>query len=400
MQKRSEKSSDSRSPLNWIGGLLLLMVALAACLAASYFLYASWQKARLGGVEGISSDVSGLNPVELFYLESYLALNADALKEPAGVGEDTLSFVVAPGETADLIASNLLSSNLVKDEELFRRYVRYTGLDSQLEMGTYRLSPAMSIPELATALSQATIQEVEIRFLDGWRIAEMVDYLKATTPAAIDPLEFESIAQGNSTVGLSEYGFLDLLPSNTSLEGYLAPGYYRLPTDAGALFLIDLMLSNFDQQLSQPLRRSFAQSGLTIHEAVTLASIIEKETSVESEMPIMASVYLNRLQDGMLLQADPTVQYALGYNQDTSSWWKSPLAEFDLAVDSPYNTYLYGGLPPGPISNPTLSSLQAVATPAETGYLFFVADCEAELQGSHVFSFTFDEHLANVNRCR
>ena len=102
----------------------------------------------------------------------------------------------------------------------------------------------------------------------------------------------------------------------------------------------------------------------------------------------------------MPLQADPTVQYVIGYEEESGSWWKSPLEESDLSIDSPYNTYLYVGLPPGPITNPALSSLQAVAAPAQTEYLFFVADCESEVAGSHVFSLTFEEHLGHVHRCR
>ena len=114
----------------------------------------------------------------------------------------------------------------------------------------------------------------------------------------------------------------------------------------------------------------------------------------------MASVYINRLLSSMPLQADPTVQYVIGYDQDTNSWWKSPLNEADLSLDSPYNTYLYSGLPPGPITNPSQASLQAVAAPAESSFLFFVADCESDIPGSHSFSVTFDEHLEKVNRCR
>ena len=114
----------------------------------------------------------------------------------------------------------------------------------------------------------------------------------------------------------------------------------------------------------------------------------------------MAAVFVNRLAAGMPLQADPTVQYALGHQADTGSWWKSPLAADDLAVASPYNTYLVPGLPPGPIANPGLASLAAVANPADVDYLFFVVDCAAATPGAHAFSLTYDEHLANVARCR
>jgi UPF0755 protein len=137
-----------------------------------------------------------------------------------------------------------------------------------------------------------------------------------------------------------------------------------------------------------------------VHEAVTLAAIVEREAVVATERPIIAGVFYNRLAQGIKLEADPTVQYPLGYQPDSDSWWKSPLFLVDLEMDSPYNTYRYGGLPPGPIANPSLSSLEAVAFPAATEFIFFVADCEAAVPGSHAFSITYEEHLANVQRCR
>ncbi len=400
MKTFSEPDQQKTSPLRWVARLTVLLVAVSACLVASVFLFSRWQEVRLGGIYELKRGAVDLNPLELLYLESYLALNADALKSSGSPAEEKLTFIIGPGETAEIIATNLRNAGLIGDVELFVRYVRYVGLDGQMEIGNYRLSPDMTIPDLATRLSQAGIQEVDIRFLEGWRISEMVEYLSVTRPANIDPQEFARMAEGTIPFDVSGYDFLRDKPEGSDLEGYLFPGSYRLPVDADAAYLIDIMLENFGQQVPDQLRTSFERNGLSIHEAITLASIIEKETSVEIEMPLMASVYTNRLSEGMLLQADPTVQYSIGYYVETDSWWKSPLSEADLSVDSPYNTYIYGGLPPGPITNPALAALQAVAAPAQTDYLFFVADCEAEIAGSHVFSRTFDEHLANVNRCR
>ncbi len=400
MRNISQPTRDKPSPLKWVTRLFALLVVVAACLLASVFLYARWQDARLGGFQELASGAADLNPIELMYLESYLALNADALNSPAGTSAEMLSFDIRPGETADIIAGHLKQAGLLEDEELFVRYVQYAGIDHQLEAGSYRLNPQMSIRMLASVLTEARIQEVEIRFLNGWRIAEMVEYLKATRPANIDPQEFALIAEGRAGHELSDYEFLSSRPAGASLEGYLFPGRYRIPVDIDAPYLIDLMLDEFDRQISEGLRTSYETSGLTIHDAVTLASIIEKETTVEGEMPLMASVYLNRLKSDTLLQADPTVQFARGFDEESGSWWKSPLDAADLSVDSPYNTYIYPGLPPGPITNPALGAMQSVAAPAETEFMFFVAGCDVNEPGSHIFSFTFDEHLANVNRCR
>ena len=138
----------------------------------------------------------------------------------------------------------------------------------------------------------------------------------------------------------------------------------------------------------------FMNQGLTIYQAVTLASIIQREAIVEEEMPLIASVFLNRLAASKNLAADPTVQYALGYNESQQTWWTNPLSAEDLQIDSPYNTYLYAGFPPTPISNPGLNALRSVAFPAQTPYYYFRAACDDT--GRHLFSETFEEHLQNA----
>ncbi len=152
------------------------------------------------------------------------------------------------------------------------------------------------------------------------------------------------------------------------------------------------MVDEFNEQVI-PLESAFERQGLDLREAVILASIVEKEAVLAEEQPMIASVFLNRLELGMRLESDPTVQYAIGYTTDQQTWWKNPLTGVDLQFDSPYNTYLYAGLPPGPIGNPGLSALRAVAFPAQTGYLYFRAACDGS--GRHSFAQTFEEHLAN-----
>jgi UPF0755 protein len=172
------------------------------------------------------------------------------------------------------------------------------------------------------------------------------------------------------------------------------PGSYRLPRQSTAGEVITTLLEAFQTQLTPDILAGFERQGLDIYKAVILASIVERETVIDDEMPLIASVFLNRLAEGMPLEADSTVQYALGYQEETGTWWKVPLSLDDLQIDSPYNTYLYGGLPPEPIANPGLLALKAVAFPAQTGYYYFRAACDDS--GEHRFAETFEEHLQNA----
>jgi UPF0755 protein len=172
------------------------------------------------------------------------------------------------------------------------------------------------------------------------------------------------------------------------------PGSYEVKRGISARDMVMLFLARFNESVSQDLRDGFASQGIGLREAVILASIIQREAMVDDEQPVMASVFTNRLAAGMRLESDPTVQYALGYQFLEKEWWKNPLTSEDLGVNSRYNTYMYAGLPPGPISNPSVSALQAVANPAQTGYYYFRARCDGS--GRHFFAVTYDEHLNNA----
>jgi UPF0755 protein len=187
-------------------------------------------------------------------------------------------------------------------------------------------------------------------------------------------------------------------PAGASLEGYLFPETYEVAKGANVRTLIEMMTHQFDKAVTPKLRGQFTDRHLTVHQAVTLASIVEREAAIPAEQPIIASVYLNRLQRNMPLQADPTVQFAVAASNPgeaaTIGFWKADLTRDDLKLPSPYNTYAQRGLPPGPICSPGLSALEAVGTPADTEYLYFVAKGD----GSHVFAKTDAEHAANVER--
>jgi UPF0755 protein len=354
----------------------------------------------IAGLDGatFSGGSPNLNPVERIFLENYFSSRTEALAQPIGQGTETVIFVIESGQHANQVAENLAAAGLLFDAELFINYVRYQGFDAQLAAGSFRLTPQLTIPELALILTQTQIIDVEVNFLTGWRLEEMGHYLDTVKPAEIDAQEFIAFAQRSQPLSLSQYAFLATLPPDATLEGFLFPGSYRIPTDADAAHLVTLMLDRFDQQVTEAMIQSFSLQQLTVYEAVTLASVVQREAVDVAERPLIAGVFLNRLQLGMQLQADATVQYAIG-NQ-TNGWWKSPLSAVDLTADSPYNTYLYPALPPGPIANPGLSALQAVAQPQESDFIFFVADCAPGSEGQHLFSVTYEEHLLNVTRCR
>ena len=187
---------------------------------------------------------------------------------------------------------------------------------------------------------------------------------------------------------------LAYLAGASSAEGFLYPDSYILPRDLPAYQLVETLVRNFDLHLTNDLQDGFSHQGLSIYQAVILASIIQREAVHDDEAPLIASVYLNRIKISMKLDADPTVQYALGYDAVGQTWWTNPLSLDDLQVNSPYNTYLTNSLPPTPISNPGLVALRAVAFPADSSYYYFSAKCDDS--GYHNFAQTFQEHLQDL----
>ena len=218
---------------------------------------------------------------------------------------------------------------------------------------------------------------------------------KSLTTVSILPGWRAEIAATFPDLGLelSSAEFLQVV-QNENKEGYLFPGNYQVKREISAISLLDVFYEKFISQITPQYETQINTQGLTLSQAVILASIIEREAVIEEEMPQIASVFLNRLRTGLNLGADPTVQYALGYNESQGVWWTNPLSLDDLRLPSSYNTYENPGLPPGPICNPGLPALQAVANPSNTTYLYFRAACDGS--GRHLFAETFEEHLNNA----
>lgn len=384
------------SPVQAVGRLILVLVVVSLVVVAVALVVQNLT--RHGTPTRVDLPVlvanPSLSPVETAALNAYLIANQGALNTPAGSDPAPVTLVVEPGESAGTIADNLVALGLIDNKTLFLRYVRYYGLDLQLEAGTYELNQTQTIPRIAVALTDAVPQELVIRLTEGWRREQMAAEIDTLTDVPFSGAEFVALTEPGALV-LPEVTFSSELPPGATLEGFLFPDTYRLPRDATAADLVTRMLTTFDERVTAQMRADAIVSGLSLYDVVTLASIVEREAVVPDERPTIASVYLNRLSIGMRLEADPTVQYAMGYQPDTGQWWNLGLTQDDYTtVQSPYNTYLNEGLPPGPIANPGLDSIEAVIYPVQTNYFFFRAACDGS--GAHIFATTFEEHVANA----
>lgn len=318
-----------------------------------------------------------------------LFLNEDGLLQPADPQGQPRPFEIKLGESTYSIAERLEKEGFVRNADLFRLYLLYAGLDTSIQAGRYTLSSRMTALEIGRALQDATPNEVDFYILPGWRLEEIAAALP-TSGLKISPQAFLNYATAPS----STLPLISKLPSGVTLEGFLFPDKYQFSRQITVHEFVVALLKRFQANLDDDLLSAWEQQGLDLYQAVTLASIVQREAVISEEMPLIASVYLNRLRVGMRLDADPTVQYALGFQNQRKTWWKSPLSLEDLKVNSPYNTYLHRGLPPGPICNPGLQALRAVAFPTESSYLYFRAACDGS--GRHLFAKTFEEHLRNA----
>jgi UPF0755 protein len=309
-----------------------------------------------------------------------LYFGANRVYEPYK-GYDTPDvFVEVPaGAGPATIGQRLVAAGVVRDEMTFRGAVWMSGRARDLKAGEYQFTEAMTPLEVIDKLARGDVYRRRITFREGLTIREMaVVYEQSGFGTAAD---FANAASDPSLIS-------ELDPSARNLEGYLFPETYSLPRDTPASVLVAQMVGLFQKAFTPAVRDGIKAQGLTVREAVTVASLVEKETAVPDERPVVAAVYLNRKRIGMPMQADPTVIYAL----QLAGRYDGNIRREDLQVDSPYNTYRYPGLPPGPIASPGRAALEAVAKPADSDYLYFVSRND----GSHVFARTLDEHNRNV----
>jgi len=309
---------------------------------------------------------------------------------PSAVAYTTALIKVDPGETTADIGRKLSKEGLIRSELVFRLLVARRNLDGQLQAGEYLLRQNMPLNEIIDSLLRGRIQNNVITIVEGWRAEQIAEALGAQ--GLMDPTEFMTVVRD----GLVEFSYSFLPPpgEGRTLEGFLFPDTYEIGPTTSARDLVGAMLKRFDEVYTRPMRDAAASRGLNALQVVTLASIVEREAAVDEERPRIAAVLFNRLAQGMKLEMDPTVQYAVAQSGSSDGWWKAQLTLDDLQVQSPYNTYVVPALPAGPIASPGVRSVLAVIEPDQTDELFFVARGD----GTHAFATTREEHELNVER--
>lgn len=283
--------------------------------------------------------------------------------------ETSVIFTIARGEAAKDIANNLAQEKLIRSPLGFYLFVKVSGLGQQMQAGDFRLSRSMNAETIARTLTHG-MMDVWVTTLEGWRIEEIAT--KMAQDLAIPEKEFLRVAE----------------------EGYMFPDTYRVSQDASAAAIATMFKENLMTKLTPQMIADAQKKGMDLKKVLILASIVEREGHTNEDRPVIAGILLNRLEKDWPLQADATLQYALGYQTKEKTWWKKELTNADKEVDSPYNTYKYPGLPPGPIANPGIAAINAVIYPKKSDYMFYIHDPKG---GVH-YAKTVEEHNANVSK--
>ncbi|MEX2247034.1 MAG: endolytic transglycosylase MltG [Dehalococcoidia bacterium] len=293
---------------------------------------------------------------------------------------------VESGQSAKEIGDTLEDAGVIESAQLFELLVGIRGVADSLEAGEYEFDRGMPAIAAVDRIAEGQTASRDVTIPEGLRAEEIGELLERRGVVSKDAFLAALVKAGYAEPFLQE-------TASDSLEGYLFPARYSFFRSTTADQVVATLLRGFQDNVAD--RVQFEGQELRLDQVVTLASIVEREAVVAEERPIIAGVFINRLRVGLPLQADPTVQFAAAADPASVSqygWWKRELTLDDLKIDSPYNTYVYDGLPPGPIANPGVDAIQAVVRPADTDFLFFVSRND----GTHVFAETLEEHLQNV----
>jgi UPF0755 protein len=303
-------------------------------------------------------------------------------------GEDQ-EFFIERGDSVEVIAENLKEEGLIKSKLIFKIYVKFSKKQSDFKEGAYILNSGMSIENIVEILTPRVSLKAEkwITFVEGWNIN---DYAKALDDSALISFDdFSAIVKDDNFKDYSlHFSFLKSRPEGHGLEGYLFPDTYRFFYDSSPDDIVEKILLNFDKKVDSEIRDEIERQGKTIHEIITMASIIEKEVQSNEDMKIVSGILWGRIKNKQALESCATLAYILGENKDRYSYEET-------RIDSPYNTYINRGLPPGPIANPGIRAIQAAVYPESTNYNYFLTDSET---AETIFSRTYEEHLRNRDK--
>ena len=332
--------------------------------------------------ETLGPSSADLSSLQRFRLELQCSERLGDFSKPVNPAKDRYLLEVRQGEGVNEVIADI-AAGLEIDGEALRLYWVYTGADRLINPGRFVLSGTMNIPQITDLITSAGQSLVRFAFFSGMRleeIAELIDSYGFSFSGA----EFLELAS-NYPAALHPAGM-------TSLEGYFVPGTYEMSRTISLEDFLRNFTDVFRRRVQQPYEAAFNANGLTLHQAVIMASMIAREAMSQSEYGTIASVFYNRLAIGMKLESDPTAQYAIGYDPGSQSWWKMPLTGADVMINSAYNTYVINGFPPGPICSPETAIFEAVAHPEQTDYYYFRARCDNTPY--HNFSRTYEEHVA------
>jgi UPF0755 protein len=295
---------------------------------------------------------------------------------PAADTGESREFTVRAGDNAPAIARHLEEAGLLRSRDAFVTYANLHGLRPRLKAGVYLIAPTMTGGEIAELLAGGRTATRRLTVPEGYRLSQIKE---AASKVGIPPANFQAALDAPHG-----QAFLAGRPAGVSLEGYIFPDSYEINAGSSAGQLVEAMLDNFGRRVGPEYAQAFAAQGLNLHQGLTLASMVEREVNIPADRPIVAQIFLKRLRLGQSLGSDVTTHYAaelLG-------------VPFDVNLNSPYNTRRVTGLPPGPICNPGLSSLDAVAKPATTDYLYFLTGRD----GKTYYAKTYAEHQQNITR--
>jgi len=297
----------------------------------------------------------------LFYREGTLPMNKS--------DKTTKIFVINKGESLTSVVNNLSKEGLIRNRLVFFLIVKKLGIEKTIQAGDFRLSPSLNAYQIAENLTHGTL-DVWVTLIEGTRKEEMAQVIGKE----LDIPEVEFIQEAK--------------------EGYMFPDTYLFPKDATATSVVQILENNFNKKFGPELQQKGKEKDLSATETIILASLVEREARLSNDRPLVASVILNRFKQGIKLDIDATVQYALGYQSQEKSWWKKVLSLDDLKIDSPYNTYKNKGLPPAPICNPGLAAIEAVVNAPETDYLYYLSDKTGKMH----YAATLEEHNGNIRK--